>query len=176
MIAALAVVGAIVLAGNKTRGTSPAVQTVEAPSDNAPKGGAISEPASTPSKAKSVAAAGLARRGGRESGGNLASDGMVKGTVLERAMPRVSASARRTIDGKIKVAVQVKVDPSGKVTEAKLISPGPSQYFARLALEAAREWKFSPPEQQGQAVVSEWTLRFGYRRSGTDVVSTQTAP
>ena len=91
-------------------------------------------------------------------------------------MPNVSASAQRTIDGKIKVVVRVSVDPSGKVTEAKLTSAGPSKYFARLALEAAQDWKFSAPEKQGQAVASEWTLRFGYRRSGTDVVAAQSVP
>jgi TonB family protein len=91
-------------------------------------------------------------------------------------MPRVSASARATIEGKIKVGVRLKVDPSGKVSEAKLASPGPSKYFARLALEAARDWKFAAAQVQGQAVASEWRLQFGFRRSGTDVVATETAP
>ena len=157
LIVALVVVGVLVLMGNKNRGSAPSAQTQEAASETGAKGGAPSEP--LPPGRKSASTTGSA-----------------KGTVLERVMPNVSASARRTIEGKIKVDVRVSVDPSGKVTEAKLTSAGPSKYFARLALEAARDWKFSAPEKQGQAVASEWTLRFGYRRSGTDVVATQSVP
>jgi TonB family protein len=100
----------------------------------------------------------------------------VKGAVAQQVLPRVSSSARDTIEGKIKVRVRVEVDPSGNVTEARLESAGPSKYFARLSLEAARGWKFTPAQVGGQAVASEWTLRFGFRRTDTEVVPTQTAP
>ena len=99
-----------------------------------------------------------------------------KGSVSQQVLPRVSPSARRTIEGKIRVSVKVDVDPSGNVKDAKLISAGPSKYFARVALEAARDWKFTPPQVQGQAVTSQWVLRFGFKRADTEVVSQQTAP
>jgi TonB family protein len=100
----------------------------------------------------------------------------VKGAVAQQVLPRVSSSARDTIEGKIKVRVRVEVDPAGNVTEARLESAGPSKYFARLSLEAARGWKFTPAQVGGQAVASEWTLRFGFRRTDTEVVPTQTSP
>ena len=91
-------------------------------------------------------------------------------------MPQVSPGARRTITGTIRVLVKVDVDAAGKVTQARLQSAGPSQYFARLALEAAREWKFKPLMSNGQAVASEWVVRFGFSRRGTESSVRRTAP
>jgi TonB family protein len=84
-------------------------------------------------------------------------------------LPDVSRSARNTIQGKIRVSVRVDVDPSGKITSAKLTSPGPSQYFARMALQAARRWEFKPPQVNGQTTPSAWLLRFRFGRSATEV-------
>jgi TonB family protein len=99
-----------------------------------------------------------------------------KGAVLEQVMPKVAASARRTVSGRLKVVAKVAVDATGNVTSASLDSPGPSQYFARLALEAARGWKFTPPQVNGQAVPSAWKLRFTYTSRETEVAPQQTAP
>lgn len=89
------------------------------------------------------------------------------GAVLKRVPPNPSVSARRTIHGTIKVRVKVHVDRSGNVTGANLITAGPSQYFARLSMDAARQWKFNPPVSKGQTVTSEWTLLFEFTRDGT---------
>jgi len=95
---------------------------------------------------------------------------------VQRVMPRVSPGARNTITGKIRVVVKVDVDTAGNVTEARLQSPGPSRYFARLALEAARGWKFKPATANGRAVASEWVVRFGYSRRGTEGSAKRTTP
>lgn len=87
--------------------------------------------------------------------------------IVERVMPQVSPSARRTIQGKIKVRVRVKVDAGGNVTEATLKEAGPSKYFARVALEAARRWKFAPAQGDGRA----WTLLFAFSRARTDATA-----
>lgn len=108
--------------------------------------------------------------------GESKTDAVVKGAVLNKVLPRVSSSSRETIEGKIKVLVRVEVDQSGKVTDARLVTPGPSKYFARHALEASREWTFTPPQVRGRAVGSKWNLRFGFRRTETEVVSEQSAP
>jgi len=102
--------------------------------------------------------------------------GSVAGLVVQQALPDVSRSARNTIEGRVKVRVRVEVDPSGSVVEAKFDSAGPSQYFANKSLEAARHWKFAPPQVDGQAVASEWVLKFAIGRTSTTVQPAQAKP
>lgn len=101
-----------------------------------------------------------------QNGGNF-----VPGTVVDKPVPDISAGARRTVHGVIKVGVLVKVDASGNIARTELRVPGPSKFFARKAEEAAKQWKFTPAQVNGQAVPSEWNLQFHFRRSGTDVSS-----
>jgi TonB family protein len=91
-------------------------------------------------------------------------------------MPEVSRGALNTIRGRVKVSVQVQVDTSGKVSEARLVSPGPSKYFASRALAAARQWKFSAPQVGPQPSPSEWLLRFEFGRGSTQVFPSQVKP
>jgi TonB family protein len=90
------------------------------------------------------------------------------GDIVERATPDVSASARRTIQGHIKVRVKVNVDAAGNVTETALKDAGPSKYFSRVAEEAAKRWKFAPA-QGGQDEARSWTLLFVFSRGGTEM-------
>jgi TonB family protein len=92
-----------------------------------------------------------------------------QGEVAQQVVPDVPQSAKNTITGTLKVVVRVEVDASGKVTEAKLITAGPSKYFAGLALSAARRWEFTPPQVNGQPSASAWTLRFHFKRTSTQV-------
>jgi TonB family protein len=87
--------------------------------------------------------------------------------VVERVLPQVSPSARRTIQGKIKVRVKVEVDGTGNVQSAKLESAGPSKYFSRIALEAAKQWKFSPAST-GETGTRSWKLLFAFSRGKTE--------
>ena len=98
------------------------------------------------------------------------------GEVKERFVPPVPKRSLSTISGHVRVSVKVDVDSSGKVTRAHLESPGPSHYFAKLAETSATHWKFKPPQQNGQAVPSQWSLRYTFGRSGTEVHPTQVAP
>ena len=96
--------------------------------------------------------------------------------VVHSVMPDVSRGARNTIQGRVKVRVRVQVDATGNVVSAVLDSPGPSKYFARIALEAAQGWKFAPAQAQGQSIASEWTLHFTFSRRDTEVVPKQVHP
>ncbi len=175
-LTAAAVVALIVMSRNKTRSSPPPVRSVEVqPQEAGPSSSALPELSPAPREPKPSPATRAKTPPSAGSDG-LSQSGAVKGAVLQQVMPRVSPSARDTIEGKIRVRVRVEVDPSGNVTEAALVSPGPSQYFARLAIEASRGWKFTPPQARGQAVASEWVLRFGFRRTDTEVVPTQTSP
>jgi TonB family protein len=102
--------------------------------------------------------------------------GVTRGSVLEQVLPDVSRSAQKTIEGHVRVSVQVSVDASGNVSQAKLLSPGPSKYFADRALAAARRWKFAPPQVDGQAVASAWVLRFQFGRTDTQMFPSETKP
>lgn len=89
--------------------------------------------------------------------------------VLHRVEPDISPSARRTIHGRIVVRVKVKVDAAGNVTKATLQSGRGSRYFSRLALESAREWKFSPQPASGQSDERQWNLQFAFTRAKTEM-------
>jgi len=98
------------------------------------------------------------------------------GEVLEQVLPDVSDKARGTIQGKVRVGVRVHVEPAGNVSQAELASPGPSKYFADLALQSARRWEFTAPEVNGHSVPSEWLIRFEFSQSGTQAFPQQIAP
>lgn len=89
-----------------------------------------------------------------------------EGEVTKRVMPEITSGALHSIRGKIKIQVKVNVDEAGNVTQAHLKSSGPSRYFARQSLAAAREWEFRPVRANGQAVASQWMVQFTLTRRG----------
>ncbi len=78
-------------------------------------------------------------------------------SVVRQQLPAVPRSAQATIHGHFRLSVRVRVDRNGNVTAAELQGASPSKYFARLALDAAKQWKFSP-------TVSDrvWLLQFTF--------------
>ena len=98
-----------------------------------------------------------------------------RGEVLDQILPDASPKALATIHGAVRVSVRVHVDPTGNVADAALESPGPSKYFADLALQAARKWQFASPEVGGHSVPSEWIIRFHFTPSGPKAIPTQVA-
>jgi TonB family protein len=102
--------------------------------------------------------------------------GSPRGAVVQQILPAVSPGARRTIEGRIRVRIRVDVDSSGNVTDTKFESAGPSRYFSNKTMEAARNWKFAPPQVHGQAEASTWVLKFAIGRTSTTVESSQTKP
>jgi TonB family protein len=107
---------------------------------------------------------------------NTSAASSARGEVLDQVLPEVSEKARATIQGTVRVSVHVQVDPAGNVSSADLDSPGPSQYFADLALKAARRWEFTPPEADGRSVTSAWLIRFEFSQSGVRAIPKQTTP
>lgn len=99
-----------------------------------------------------------------------------KGDVLDQVLPEVSQKARDTIRGRVRVGIKVHVDAAGAVSDAEMDSPGPSKFFADLALQAARKWVFTPPEVNGKSVASAWSLRFVFTQDDTKVTPVQTVP
>jgi TonB family protein len=97
------------------------------------------------------------------------------GEVIHQVLPQPSPSAKASIHGTLRVNVRVHVDPAGKVAGAELDSPGPSKYFADLALRSARDWTFGPAQAGGAPVASDWLLRFEFRNDDTLVIPVKTS-
>jgi TonB family protein len=89
--------------------------------------------------------------------------------VVHEEIPSVPRSARETIHGHVRVAVLVIVDPAGNVSDVILEDPGPSRYFARLARDAARKWRFAAEDKQDSR---QWLLRFAFARGETTAHAT----
>jgi hypothetical protein len=83
--------------------------------------------------------------------------------VLHQEIPDLSRSARESIRGVIKIAVRVIVDRSGNVVAATLDNHESSKYFARVAMDAAKKWKFAQAADQTPRV---WLLHFEFTRAG----------
>ncbi len=90
--------------------------------------------------------------------------------VVHEEIPKVPHSALATIHGHIKVGVRVTVDASGAVVNETLAEPGPSRYFARIASQAARKWKFTPSADNASR---KWLVRFEFSRGGTTAHASQ---
>jgi TonB family protein len=99
-----------------------------------------------------------------------------KAEVINRVVPNIPSGARNTIHGTVSVTVHVSVDSTGTVSDAELANRGPSAYFARMAVESARNWKFQPEKKNGSAVSSAWLLHYAFRRDGTEVTPVETSP
>lgn len=162
----IAIVIAFLLSGSKAKHTNPAPaaqKTAPASANGAEEAKPTPEPKrspATPAPSPRVNTAPVIQE--RTPSGGAMQD------VVHPVIPSVSRGARNTITGRVRVRVRVTVDPSGNVTAARFESTGPSQYFARLAMEAARQWKFVPAE--GTSGTREWTLRFAFGRADTEVV------
>jgi hypothetical protein len=126
--------------------TSPATTGPATPPE--PAAVAPASPPAAPSKPPSRAAAPAAASAS---------------VVQHEEMPNASHGARNTIHGHIRVAVRVTVDKSGNVVNETFDDPGPSPYFARISIQAARKWKFSPSDEKSR----QWVLHFEFSREGT---------
>jgi TonB family protein len=173
--------------GHKSPATESAVpaesREVEHPAQPAPETPAAQQPPVAKREAAPAPSAAPSGSTSRNSTSHSATPPAVtspgatsRGSVAQKVMPNVSRGAQSTITGHVRASVQVAVDAAGNVTQAKFVSAGPSKYFSSRALEAARGWKFNPPQVNGQAAPSEWTLRFQFGRTGTQVFPAQTNP
>ena len=84
--------------------------------------------------------------------------------TLQEVIPEVARSVRRTIRGHIKVWVRVIVDQDGSVHAAVADRTGPSRYFQRLAIDAAKKWTFSPVDTPSRRLMQ---VRFDFSHDGT---------
>ncbi len=144
---------------NSTR--EPVTEKVEQP--------AVSATAETTAQSQPAAATTPAEPMATDA--NLKKPASSAGEVVHKVLPEASRSALSTINGTVKVAVRVDVDGSGKVTAVRFAAAGPSKYFSNLALRAAEQWEFSPPQVDGRPMPSHWEIEFRYKRNSTQAES-----
>jgi TonB family protein len=130
-----------------------------APSVQAPHGVSQSADAksSAPGEGRASAPGSSTQNPGRSEGG-------ASPVALHEVIPEVPQSVRRTIQGHIKVWVRVTVNPQGSVFAAVADRTGPSRYFQRQAIEAAKKWTFPPVDTPPQRTMQ---IRFDFSRDGT---------
>lgn len=87
----------------------------------------------------------------------------VSPSPIDEVLPNPSGTALQTIRGTIRVSVRVTIDKQGTVIAATPEDPGPSRYFERLSVEAAKKWTFAPVNREAQRTM---LLRFHFTREG----------
>lgn len=90
--------------------------------------------------------------------------GPVPPAAIHETLPDPSQGALQTIRGTVRVSVRVTIDEHGNVIAAVPEDAGPSRYFERLSVEAARQWVFTPADHAARRTA---LLRFHFTREGT---------
>src|SRR5208283_1883306 len=138
---------------------APVAKEVAAPSDDHTADAPTPVPAPAATPAASVPAA------------DNSVEKPLPGDVVEQFAPEVPLQILGTIRGKVTVSVKVTVDRSGAVVDAELDSRAGSKYFDKVAVDAARRWRFKPASGAGNAVESARLLRFEFRTDGCEASS-----
>ncbi len=152
--------------------TPAPVATVPAPDAALPS--TVPTPTTPLSRAPAVAT--LPTRSSRATADLPVEGPVVKGEAIGRPVPTLAPNAARTIQGTVRVQIRVRVDQNGKPAGVSYESRGSSQYFSRIALEAAQHWRFRPAQVDGKDAPSSWVLHFIFRRTGADVVPVEVSP
>ena len=151
----------------KSSAAQPAIKEISKPPAASPS------PAILRTETKSAADSSNSSATASETSSGSSSSG---GEVLDQVLPDVPEKALSTITGKVRVAVRARVDAAGNVADAEFEDPGPSEYFAKVAMKAVRRWEFTSPEVGGHSVPSEWLVRFEFAPDGIKVFPKQITP
>jgi TonB family protein len=155
-------------ASNATPNSTPASERTPVKKDAAPS-------ASEALHASSIAPLPATSRTAAVASTSLPAGPVTQGQPLNQVMPEVSARSRSTIHGTVRVIVKVRVSPSGAV-ETAVPASSPSRFFGDAAVQAAKKWDFTPAKISGQAVPSEWLVRFDFTPTDTKILPSETKP
>ncbi|HUE42235.1 MAG TPA: TonB family protein [Candidatus Sulfotelmatobacter sp.] len=168
----------------------PQVSSTQPPADTTPTSTPVSErtpvkkdvtSAATAAKnlealhASSIAPLPATSRTAAIASTSLPAGQVTQGQPRNQILPEVSGRARSTIHGTVRVIVKVRVDASGAVETATPAS-SPSRFFGDAAVQAAKQWDFTPAKVSGQPVPSEWLVRFDFTPTDTKVLPSETKP
>jgi TonB family protein len=156
---------------SSTASNSPAPRSASAsPNSNARPGAANSSPTSgTTSSPSNTDHSASARSAVTPAAPAFPNANPLSPTVLRKVLPEVSEKSRATIRGTVRINVRVQLNPDGTVSTAELANPAPSQFFASLALKAARQWQFTAPPStaSGSSGARSAVIRFDFTQTAT---------
>ncbi|HXM14038.1 MAG TPA: TonB family protein [Candidatus Eremiobacteraceae bacterium] len=163
---------------SSTKPPASATPTSTPASERTPLKNAASTPA--PKTSAALAASSIAplpamSRTAAVAPTSLPAGPVTQGAPLNQVMPEISSRARSTIHGTVRVILKVRVDASGAV-ETAVPASSPSRFFSDAAIQAAKQWDFTPAKISGQPVRSEWLVRFDFSPTDTKVLPSQTKP
>jgi TonB family protein len=156
-----------------TPNSTPASERTPIEKDAAPA--AVIAKNSEALRASSIAPLPASSRTAAIASTSLPAGPVTQGQPLNQIMPEVSGRARSTIHGTVRVIVKVRVSASGAV-ETAVPASSPSRFFGDAAVQAARQWDFTPAKVSGQPVPSEWLVRFDFTPTDTKVLPSETKP
>jgi serine/threonine protein kinase len=140
------------LSSHRATSQPPSLSEVPAGSQPESNGAAASLPAGPRTPASAVPPTNPTR-----------SDGTKSPSALHEVMPDVSQTARRSVRGHLRVWIRVIVDQDGSVFAATADRGGPSRYFERIAVDAAKKWTFPAVDSPSQRIMQ---VRFDFTRDG----------
>jgi TonB family protein len=84
--------------------------------------------------------------------------------AISKVMPILPADAKNLRGSGMEVAVQVKIDPEGRVVEATVrdARTTAANFLGQLAVDAARQWRFEPARRGNRKVYADMILRFRF--------------
>jgi hypothetical protein len=95
---------------------------------------------------------------------DTAEDAYVGPRPVHRVEPEPSFSLHPFIVPEVQINVRISIDRSGRVVRAESLSRGNAlmEHLSKIAVQAARQWTFSPARREGQSVPSEIMLQFQF--------------
>jgi hypothetical protein len=90
--------------------------------------------------------------------------------AIKQASPQSSGNALRLLVTSVTIRVRVHINSQGRVIRADSLSHGGTliEYFSNLAVNAAREWLFTPAHLEGRNVESDTVLEFVFDNKGIE--------
>jgi hypothetical protein len=127
--------------------------------------GGVGAAAAAGASASAARAADYSRGAGSSDTTNMtaSSGGSASPAGDHEEFPEVPLQIRKSIRGHVKVSVRVIIDQGGSVFAALVDTPGPSHYFERVAIEAAKKWTFPPADSSTRLKL----VKFDFTRDGT---------
>ena len=83
---------------------------------------------------------------------------------VKQVKPSTPSHVRNMITQDVRIDVRVDIDATGRVVRAEALTRGKQEMLTALALDAARQWRFSPAKQGSENVPSNAVVGFQFKK------------